>query len=178
MKRFTIALLLVLMATGLQAQVFNTGQTLGGGNFMVGVNPAIHLSGPSHGFNLYLDGAVGIKSGIDLALKVGIGSTTYFGADVEWGLAKNISLTTGVHSFGDFGLDGTLNVSFPLKSDVMLYSGLDMDIVFGHTITFPVWIPIGVDIGLRNNLSFILEGDIGLTNVSYHIINGGILVYF
>jgi hypothetical protein len=178
MKKILLLLIIVSLSLATRAQVFNTGQTLGRGDFAVGINPAVHVQGPSNGLNLYLHGGFGLKSGIDIGIKFGIGNQTYFGADVEWGLTRNISLTTGLHTFGDFGLDGTLNLTLPLRSDVRLYSGLDFDIVFADQVAFPFWVPVAVEIGLRSNLSFILEGNIGLNDDAYHIINGGVNIYF
>ncbi len=177
MKKIITLLFSCLLSATAFTQVFNTGQTLDRKQFVVGLNPAIYLSGPSHGINLLIHGGYGLKPDIDLAVKIGLGSEYYFGADVEWGLLENISLTTGLHMFNDFGLDATLNLTLPIRGDVYLYSGFDMDIAFGNRVYLPCWIPIGVEIELRNNMSFILEGDIGLTDSSYHIINGGIRFY-
>lgn len=179
MKKIVISLLSVFFALNVQAQVFNTATTLKKNSFSIGIEPLIHIDGGNDGFMLFFHGGYGIKSGIDFGLKIGAGETTYFGADLEWALGKNISLTTGAHDFGDFGLDGALNFSFPITGGVDLYSGVDMDINFGENeVYLPVWIPIGLEIGLRSNLSFLFESEIGLTDPAYHVIGGGLNFYF
>ena len=116
MKKVILSLTLSVFSIFAFSQVFNTGQTLKKGTFSLGLNPAYHINGPSDGINIYFHGGYGIKQGIDLSIKFGVGDTQYFGADLEWALGKKISLTTGAHDFGEFGLDGTLNFTIPLRS--------------------------------------------------------------
>ncbi len=178
MKKLLLISLILLTPVAAHSQLFNAGKSLGTGRFALGVNPTIFAGGPSDGLNLFLHGGVGLKPGIDLALKFGIGRTSYYEANLEWGLAKYFSLTTGLHHFGDFGLDGALNVSFPIRNDTRLYTGIDMDLVFASQLRAPFWIPVGVELGLRNNLSFILEGEIGLNPEAYHVLDLGVNIYF
>ncbi|MEY1638324.1 hypothetical protein [Tenuifilum osseticum] len=161
-------------------QVFNTGQTLKPKTISVGFEPAVLING-SNEFMLFLHGGYGLTRGIDVGITAGVlGPDNYFGANVEFVLGKNVSLAGGAHSFGSFGLDGTLNLTFGLAKGVRLITGLDTDINFpdGGDTQFLLWIPAGVDIGLRKNMSFILEAEIGLTDPAYNLIGGGVVFYF
>ncbi len=179
MKRTFLMLAVVLFASTTFAQVFNTGQTLKPKVFSVGFEPAILIEGDSE-FMLFLHGGYGLRKGIDFGLNIGVlGPETYFGADVEFALVRRISLTVGAHNFGDFGLDGTLNFTLPVRSGVRLFSGLDMDVNFPEDDTqFLLWLPVGLDIGMRSNMSFIFEAEIALTDPAYHMIGGGLNFYF
>ncbi|KAB2871691.1 MAG: hypothetical protein F9K37_02590 [Bacteroidales bacterium] len=179
MKKLFIIPLLVILTQFSFGQVFNTGQTLKAKTFSVGFEPAVLING-SNEFMLFLHGGYGLRSGIDFGLNVGVlGPETYIGADVEFAIAKRISLAVGAHDFGVFGLDGTLNFTIPIKSGVRLFSGLDLDVNFTEPETqFLLWLPVGLDIGIKKNMSFILEAEIGLTDPAYHLIGGGLNFYF
>lgn len=180
MKRLILSTLLLLVVTVSHAQVFNTGQTLKPKTFSFGIEPAVLING-GNDFILFLHGGYGLKKGIDLGVTAGVlGPDNYFGANVEFTLGKNISLAGGAHSFGSFGLDGTLNLTFGIARGVRLITGLDTDINFpkGGDTQFLLWIPAGVDVGLRKNMSFILEAEIGLTDPAYNLIGGGVVFYF
>jgi hypothetical protein len=186
MKKIKVALIALLFPCLAFAQVFNTASTLSPGKFSVGINPMVY----NENFGLFLHGGVGIKSGIDLGVRYGFMEyDDYFGADIEWSLLAgkpSLSLVTGAHKFHDTGLDLGLNLSFPITSGVQMYTGLDMDIIFGEdyrgenqTYT-PVWLPIGVEIPLKSNISFMFEAEIPLNNEPYgeEIFGGGLAIYF
>jgi hypothetical protein len=173
------------------AQIFETGQTLRSGKASIGINPALFSDSGVNDFAFYVHGGYGLMRTMDIGLKLGFGGDdTYFGANLEWmlrGKSPSISFATGVHSYGDIGLDGTLNFSFPINRMVIFYSGLDMDMVFGEKIDdgeeksdiyFPTWIFLGIEIGFRRNVNIILEAEIGLGDRSPNIIGGGFNFYF
>lgn len=170
---------LIFISLGLSAQIFNTSSTLGRGKFSAGFEPGIYAGGGNE-FTLFLHGGIGITSGADLGLKVGLlNGATYVGGDVEFALGKRFSLSAGAHSWGDFGLDATALFTFPLKSGVGLYTGLDMDIVFAENETYiPLWLPIGLEIKMRSNMAFLFEAEINLTDYGYHFFGGGLNFYF
>lgn len=177
MKRFYNTLILLGICSISFGQVFNTGQTLKPKAFSVGIEPAVVIGGPD--FILFLHGGYGLTKGIDFGLTVGVlGPGEYFGADVEFAMGKNFSLAAGAHHYGVFGLDGTFNITFPIRQDVRLFTGADLDVNFGNDIDFLLWLPVGVEIGLRKNMSFIFEAEIGLTKPAYHLIGGGLNFYF
>jgi hypothetical protein len=179
MKKITLLLIASLLAVSVSAQVFNTGQTLKPGKFSLGVEPAVLISGNTD-LVLFLHGGYGITKGVDFGLTLGVlGGATYFGADVEFALGRQMSVAVGAHDFGVFGLDGTFLLTFPIRKDIRIFTGGDMDINFYHDKPrFLLWVPIGVEIGLRNNLSFIFEAEIGLTTPAYHLIGAGVNFYF
>ena len=180
---------MVLSMALANAQVFNTGQTLKPGKISLGIEPAFVVNGGSD-FMLFLHGGYGLKSGIDFGLSVGfLKGDTYIGGDVEFAVSKYMSFSVGAHHWGNFGLDATLLGTYPLRKDVHLFGGLDSDINFlrydkdndGDKDTdtqFLLWLPIGVEIGVRSNLSFIFEASVGLTDPAYHLIGGGVSIYF
>ncbi len=177
MKRVFTFLLFFVFLGGINAQVFNSSSTLKRGKFSAGFEPGIYVNGDTD-FNLFLHGGAGITSGVDLGLKLGVlGHTNYVGADVEFQFGKQFSLSTGAHSYGDFGLDITALYTFDL-SKINIYTGLDLDIVFDDDVEFPLWLPIGVEVGLKSNMAFIFETSINLTDYGAHWIGGGLNFYF
>ena len=177
MKKTLFIFLFIVMSGMSFGQVFHSGEILKKGAFELGVNPAIHIHGLEDGFNLFLHGGYGLKSGIDLGITFGFTDAAYLGANVEWALMKHLSLTTGFHYFGGLGLDGTLILTIPLRSDAKLYTGLDIDI-YVESSNLPLWLPFGVEIFFKSNVAFILETEIGITDPAYHVIGGGVNFYF
>ncbi len=178
MKRIILTSLATLfLLTFTKGQVFHSAKTLKKGAFSVGIEPSMLVNGGSD-FYLFLHGGYGIKSGLDLSLKAGLGDANYFGADLEFALAKNISLTVGAHDFFDFGLDGCLLFNIPIKGDVQLISGIDTDIDFANDVLLRVWVPVGLEIYLKKNMSLLFEAEIGLTDPAYHMFGGGLAFYF
>ncbi len=160
------------------AQVFNTATTLKPRHFSIGLNPVYF----NEDLGMFIYGNAGIKSGIDLSLKFGIlDGSDYLGFDLEWRLLggkPDISLLTGIHSWGDFGLDLGLNISFPVKGDIAIYTGLDSDINFNDDVTGLFWIPLGIEIKMRKNISLLFEGEIPISDPAFPIIGGGVSFYF
>lgn len=187
MKKLLLLVVVVFTFTSVHGQVFNTGQTLKRGTVSLGVEPTLHIDGGADGVILFGHAGYGIKSGLDAGLQLGFGDQKYFGANLEFALGNKISLAVGAHDFGYFGLDGTLNFTIPIKSDIRLYSGLDTHINFikgtnneGETETtleMPFWIPIGLEVGLSQNMSLLFESEIALNDRAYHIIGGGLNFY-
>lgn len=188
MKKITLLIVSAFLFINVQGQVFNTGQTLKRGTFSLGVNPTLHMDGGADGFILFAHAGYGIKSGLDISAKFGLGDPTYFGADLEFALGNRVSLAVGAHNFHNFGLDGTLNFVIPIKNDIRIYTGLDADLDFFETtntqgdketeLLTPLWFPIGLDIGLTRSMSMIFEAEIAITDEAYHIFGGGLNFYF
>ncbi len=186
-------LLLVIAAAcfySVNAQVFNTGQTLKRGVVSLGLEPTIHVDGGANGPMFFAHAGYGLKKGIDISVKAGAGRSRsyYVGGDIEFALAKRISLAFGAHKFNDFGLDGTFNFVIPVTSDVRIFSGCDSDLNFGtrinsdgeevHDMDVLVWIPIGVEVGISKSINLIFEVEIGVAQGTYHVMGGGINFYF
>ncbi len=180
---------LLFLSAMTYGQVFNTGQTLKPKKFSLGVEPSVLINGDSE-FMLFLHGGYGLKKGIDFSLKAGFLSDydEYIGGDLEFALGRYFSVMGGAHHFGNFGLDGAILGTYPIRSDVRISSGFDMDINFadkyddqgeedGKKAQFIGWIPISLEIGLRKNMSFIFEAEINVTDVGYHFIGGGLNFY-
>jgi len=177
MKRIILLFaVIVVFTTCVNGQVFHSASTLKKGTFSVGVEPSVFVNGGEN-FYLFLHGGYGIKKGLDLALKFGVGNDNYFGADLEFAIQRNISLTVGAHSFNNFGLDGALLFNIPIKSDIKLVTGIDADINFAEDVELPIWIPVGLEIYLKKNTVLIFESEIKLTNPAYHFFGGGLAFY-
>lgn len=180
MKKVCVSILLFMFSL-LHAQVFNTAQTLRTGTLTLGLEPVIYDTG-NNDAALFIHGGYGISRGLDLGIKLGLGlDDTYFGADLEWllrGVSPYISVSAGAHMYHDVGIDGTLNITFPLSRQVWLYSGLDMDVVFSEDTGIPLWLPIGLEVGIRKNMTLILEVEAALNDDAYNIFGGGINFYF
>lgn len=178
MKKTTIFLFAIILSTSVFSQVFKTGQTLKPKTFSVGIEPAILFNGGNQ-FMLFLHGGYGIVSGVDFGVTIGaLGNNNYFGADIEFAIGRRTSVSFGAHDFGSFGLDATLLTTIPLRSDVRIFAGGDLDVRFPKNNTqFLLWAPIGVEVGLKSNMSFIFEASIGLTDPAYHLIGAGVNFY-
>lgn len=154
----------------------------------MGLEPTMHVDGGANGLIFFVHAGYGFKSGIDGNIRFGAGNPSYVGADIEFALARRVSLSVGAHKFGDFGLDGTLNAVIPIRRDVRLFTGLDSDIIFTDKINdegeeeldikVPFWLPIGLEVGLSKSMNLIFEAEIGLNSPAYHVIGGGVNFYF
>jgi hypothetical protein len=189
MKKSVVFLLLFGTVVALNAQVFNTGQTLKPKAISLGIEPAFVVNGDAQ-FMLFLHGGIGLVKGTDFGIKLGfLNGETYVGGDVEFALGKYLSASVGAHHWGNFGLDGTLLGTYTLRKGVRLFGGLDADINFARydkdndgdkdtDLKFLLWAPVGIEVDLRKNLAFIFEASIGLTDPAYHVIGGGVVIYF
>ena len=183
MRRILLTTAMLILAIQSQAQIFGTGQTLSTGKFNLGVMPTAMIYSGENEHTLYVQAGYGLTSGIDLALRLNLlDEQNYLGADLEFALKRNVSISTGFHSFNDnFGLDFTGMFTLPLTSTARFTSGLDMDIIFaeGENLA-PLWIPLNFEVDIKRNIAFMLEADIDtrLFDKSYHLISGGLQFYF
>lgn len=169
---------LLLIAITANAQIFNTSSTLNPKTFSLGVEPGFYINGSSE-FGLFLHGGIGITKSADFALKIGIlGDENYIGGDVEFAMGKRFSLAVGAHTFYDFGLDGTALFTFPLTKGASIFTGLDTDIIFADDLIVPLWLPVGLQIGVKKGTYFIFESEINLTDNSYNYLGGGLSFIF
>ena len=53
-----------------------------------------------------------------------------------------------------------------------------MDLVFSEDTGIPLWLPIGLEVGIRKNMTLILEVEAALDDDAYNIFGGGINFYF
>lgn len=179
-KRIFILIAALSLSFAANAQVFNTGKTLKSGGWSFGIEPTLLIRNSYEDFNLFIHGGYGITSGVDFGLKAGfLGDESYFGGDVEFGIGRAFSLAVGAHHYGEFGLDACLLGTIDARKGFDVYLGLDVDAIFTEPeVTFPVWLPLGVEIFLRNRTSFMFEAEIGLNDPAYHVIGGGVNFYF
>lgn len=179
-KRFILFILASIINSS--AQVCNTAATLPGAQFSIGVAPLIYVN-YGNNMGLLLTGGVGITKNVDVSVRLILnGSSVYFGGDVEFSILRGVptlSLTTGLHAQNNVGIDGTLNLTFPVHKIVGIYCGIDSDLNFyRHHIDFPFWGFVGVDVKVRRSLGLFFEIDIGLNHPAPHIFNLGLNIYF
>jgi hypothetical protein len=182
-KAAIVGVLVVTIQATLFAQVLNTASVLRSGLFSVSFAPVWHVE---HDNRLGLDigAGVGIGHGADLAFKMMLenGGNNYFGGNVEFVLLQDvpvISLALGAHAYNDVGLDGTFNITFPIRQAVALYSGIDMDAEFHDGgQDFPLWVPVGLQVMLRRSLAIIMEIDIGAIEPADNRFALGMNVFF
>ncbi len=194
MKKIIVTVVLVLALNYLHAQVFNTGQTLKKGVIAIDVNPIFFETGnDTYKFGSYFAFGYGFEWGADIRLRYGwLDELNYFGADLEFNLHESspyLSLTAGAHMKENYrdgfnpGLDGTLNITFPLSRDFDIFGGLDLDLDFVevkdderemHSL---LWLPVGFEYKLTS-MAFLLEADFALSDHAYNIFGGGLVFYF
>jgi hypothetical protein len=180
MKRvFFLSIALALVGTlHMNAQMFNAAKYIGKGDFFLGLEPAVYAKSGTD-LMMFFHGGVGVTNSVDLSLHAGVGNTTYLGADLEWILARHLTLVTGAHNFNNFGLNSAITYAVPLSQGNYFWFGGHLNIDFADPeVQFPIWIPVGVEVGFRDNVSLLLESEIALTTPARHIIGGGVVIYF
>ncbi len=160
-----IVFFMIMFPVLVSAQVFNTGTTLKSGKMTLGSYPLI-----GDGFSILMKAGYGLNHGLDLCFNIGTGAIgDYFGLDVEKMLISDkkisVSAAGGAHLAGENGgLDMTLNASLPVKKAIVVYSGIDADLVFGDNSAIPIWLLVGSEIGFRSNLNLLFEINIGFND--------------
>lgn len=179
MVKKTLTLLLICtLSLGAFAQSFYKSQKLKPKQFHLALEPAVILNGEAH-FMLFMHGGVGLTRGVDFNLSFGTFShNNYLGANVGFGIGQYLSASFGAHHFDVFGLDGSLLANYPLRSDIRLFIGGDMHMnLYDQKAHLLVWLPVGIEIGLKKNISFVFETSIGLSKPAYSLIGAGINFY-
>ena len=182
-KASLTGVLVVFLQAGLFAQVLNTGTVLRPGSFSLSVAPVMHVD-RGNVLGLDLAAGAGVGSGVDLALKLILenGGRNYFGGDVEFSLLRgtpSISLALGAHEHNSVGLDGTLNITFPIHRTISLFSGIDADAEFhDHGQDFPLWVPVGLEVLLRHGLGLVMEIDVAAIDPATNMFALGLNIFF
>jgi len=180
MKKVIVVVFLMLLPSTGVTQVVNTGSTLPRGNFSLGIGP---YAGTDSDLGLYILGGYGLGRGLDVGFTLRVDRRPlYFGADLEWQLvggAPSLSLTTGAHIARNIGLDGTINMMFPIRNVASFYGGLDIDInIREDNVDVPLWLFVGAEIAFSRNFSILFEFDGGLTGSADHQLAFGLNFYF
>lgn len=185
MRKLTVsavaACVMIFSATS-HAQVYNTAQKLRDGSFRIGIAPILLVDGDvSPG--LYALGGFSATKDMDLYFntRLATNSRSYLGVDMQWSLVRSnpaLSLTTGAHVSDHIGIDGTLDLAFPVGRTVVLYGGLDMDIEFANGATaVPAWLFFGPRIFIHRNTALFMEIDLAVTDAAPSIFGLGLSFY-
>ena len=179
-----LILLGLLLNIGVYAQVHNTAQTLSRGTVSLSAVPVMVNFEGSNDFSLYLNAGVGLNPGVDIAGQLGFGrggSETWWGLNIEkqlWKTKPYLSVAGGIHNFGDFGLDGTLNLTIPASGTADLYGGIDLEMNFYNSVTeVPTWAFVGTEIRHSRQVFILLEAAIGVSANAPNFISLGLGVF-
>jgi len=181
MRLMKIVLAIGLFSTLTSAQVCNSASTLKPGRFSLGIAPILYV-GHSNDMGLFINGGVGLTKSVDLSLKMVLDDQNYFGGDFEFVVLSGmptISLAAGVHKASALGLDGTFNITFPIRNVLSIYGGLDADVNFHDDHTrFPMWGFVGFQAMVRSSLALFMEIDIGVNDGAPDMLALGMNVFF
>ena len=183
MKKIVFLFFLVFTLNSVYSQVFNTGRMLKTGTFSAGINPVIRGNGQGRDIVINLHGGYGLGKQVSLLARYAVfEGADYLGAGFEWQLKHtrfmDISMIAGAHMRYDIGLDGSLCISFPVTRELILFTGLDIDLEFGGEMGHYTWLPLGAEVYWRNRASIILEADLPMSEWAWNIFGGGVKFYF
>ncbi len=179
------------------AQVFNGSATLRQKNVALFANPLLINYATGDDGGMMFRGAYGLSNGYeaDIYWVPGL-AETYLGTSfkkVVYARGIIVAASAGLHYFGDFGLDGRINVSYTFNKLTTLYSGLDSDFDFISTQrfdpatdrviqetdpTFRLWYFIGSETFITRRISLLAEGNIGMTSEAFNLFGLGLGFYF
>lgn len=187
-KIISVMVIAFFFTLSVNAQVFNTGETIKPGEVSVGVSPTYYNTA-SGTMALFLYAGYGISSSWDFGFRYGLfDGVNYIGADIESCIYNqnnlSVSLTGGIHGWKDVGIgvDGIFNLTLQVEQ-LEFYSGLDADINFmkapdeRNSIT-KLWIPIGFNANIMDNLELLLEANVPVSDNNNAIYCGGLVLYF
>jgi len=186
MRKLTISAIVasvMLFSATSYAQVYNTAQKLREGAVRLCFAPLLLVQGGNVDPGFYALGGFGVTKDLDLYFNARLASNdrSYFGADLQWALIRDnpaLSLSTGAHVSDHLGIDGTLDLAFPVGNTVVLYGGLDVNIEFAGGETFvPAWLFFGPRVQIRRNTTLFMEIDLGITDVAPSIFGLGLSFY-
>lgn len=180
MKKIIITLVFLLLISYAFGQVFNSGACSRGKIISLGLEPTVMGVGSGDNFMMFAHVDFKLKPGANLTFKYGAGDEDYFGGALKWTFVKTIAINAGMHKFGSLGLDASAIFSIKFIGDNRIYLGADMDINFpkGNSIQIPLWLPVGMEVRLAPSVAFALEAEIGVNDEAYHILGGGVIIYF
>jgi hypothetical protein len=132
---------------------------------------------------LYTAAGLGISRQLDFSVKACFHDKPVFvGGDIEYMILSGfptISIALGMHKYNKLGLDGTFNLTFPIRQVASIYGGLDVDVEFrDHTTTVPLWGFVGLEVIVRKHLGIIVEIDPSITDPAWNMFGLGLAVYF
>lgn len=182
MKRSLIFLSVCIIISHSGAQVLNSGSTLRPGKFSLSLAPIFYIDQGSD-IGLYTVAGLGISRQLDFSVKACFhDKPVYIGGDIEYmilGGFPTVSIAFGMHKYNKLGIDGTFNLTFPIRHVASLYGGLDVDVEFSdHNTTVPLWGFVGLEVVVRKHLGFVVEIDPSINDPAWNMFSLGLAVYF
>ena len=161
--------------------VFSTATVLRPGTFSLSGETMVRIDPYDFGVLGHL--GFGLAPGFELHAKGGYtGSEAYYGGEMKVMLhdggqvATTTSVIAGAHYAGNFGLDGTLLASWPLRT-VDAYAGLDADVNFAEPkTTVPVNLVLGLQAAFRAKIMVIAELGVNL-HENQNFVSWGLTFY-
>jgi hypothetical protein len=196
---FSVVAITLVFGTGARAQdfgVLESAETINRGNIKLGVFPLfVFPDGGGTDFRLPISIGVGVGNSFDLEGRVAFSDdVTFLGGDGEYWFLKNapldVSFRGGLHwgfvdgEIGDtFGVDVSLLGSAPVAPRLELTGALDlafnsMDIGDDRDGFTTVHLVPGIEVAINEDLDFLAEFGLGLSDASSHYAAFGIAFYF
>jgi hypothetical protein len=152
------------------------------GKFSLGLAPVFYIDNGSD-IGLYTAMGIGISRQVDFSVKACFhDNPVYVGGDVEVMILSGfptISIAMGMHKYNKLGIDGTFNLTFPIRHVASLYGGIDVDVEFNDkTTTVPLWGFVGLEVVVRKHLGLIVEIDPAINIPAWNMFLLGLAVYF
>ncbi len=172
--RVCLVAILVFNFHKLPAQVFNSSAPLGDKVFSVGLQPAQYGKGR---FVTFIHGDLRLASGVCLTAKGGLGSTAYFGAGFKFNLLEHLAFNLGAHQADEMGFDASVIFALPVSESARVVTGIDADWIPAKDGGLYFRVPVGLEARISSAWSVMLEGDLGVSQRTFDIFGGGMIIY-
>ncbi len=196
MSRLLVTFLLFSFSS-VNAQVFSSAKVLKNHQLTFSLNPLLINDLLADDAGMFLHGEYGIGGDMEVTTKLSLGlNKTYFGVAIEKTIIRSfpiVSISGGIHSFDDIGLDFSFNLSGSVNKLVNLYGGFDTDFVFAEKrewdikadkwrkesdLKFLSWIFFGSEVVIGKRLTLLFEAEIGAADEAYNLFGTGLKYYF
>jgi hypothetical protein len=173
--------------------VLESAETINQGNFKLMAAPLFVFGDRADETLIVLGAGYGVTPDFDIEGRVAFGDATIFGGNAECWLMKHdpvdLSLNGGLHyqdndgPFNLFGIDVGLLASGHVADRLEVYGALDIafkrfteDPPFDRTFTQVHLVP-GIEYAISDQLDFVAEIGLGVTDSSTHYFGGGLAYY-
>lgn len=181
-KKYLLIGVLLLSATVVKAQIFETAGKPKKGELSLGVNPFV--TGDDWG--LFLRGSYGLGQGFDARFSYAFidDRKDYINADFGKNIISgsiNVAARAGFQiRDGRFGLNCTGLADVDILKSSHLYSGIMMEVNFPKHADSEIslWVPIGLEWNCNKTIAFLVEADLGADDATHNIFSAGLKITF